>query len=83
MYTSDRKPRDNELPHPDRRSPLAIVIEVVREPMLLLLLGAGALYLIFGNLGEALVLLALAMMSIMITVIQGLAPSVCLRRCAT
>ena len=38
--------------------------------MLLLLLGAGTLYLIFGNLGEALVLIALAMMSVLITVIQ-------------
>jgi P-type Ca2+ transporter type 2C len=60
----------NELPHPDRRTPLRIIIEVIREPMLLLLLGAGALYLIFGGLGEALVLVALAMMSVFITVIQ-------------
>ncbi len=60
----------NELPRPDRRTPLAIVVEVIREPMLLLLLGAGALYLIFGNLGEALVLIAFAMMSVLITVIQ-------------
>ena len=60
----------NELPRPDQRTPLAIIIEVIREPMLLLLLGAGAVYLIFGNLGEALVLLAFAMTSVLITVIQ-------------
>ena len=60
----------NELPRPDQRTPFGIVLEVLREPMLLLLLGAGTLYLIFGNLGEALVLIALAMMSVLITVIQ-------------
>ncbi len=60
----------NELPRPDRRTPLGIIFEVIREPMLLLLLGAGALYLIFGNLGEALVLIAFALMSVLITVIQ-------------
>jgi P-type Ca2+ transporter type 2C len=60
----------NELPHPDRRTPFGIVVEVIREPMLVLLLAAGMLYLTFGNLGEALVLLALAMMSVLITVIQ-------------
>ncbi len=60
----------NELPRPDRRTPLGIVVEVIREPMLLLLLGAGALYLIFGNLGEALLLIAFAMISVLITVIQ-------------
>ena len=60
----------NELPRPDQRTPLGIIIEVIREPMLLLLLAGGALYLIFGNFGEALVLLALAMLSVLITVIQ-------------
>jgi P-type Ca2+ transporter type 2C len=60
----------NELPHPDKRTPFAIIVEVIREPMLVLLLAAGMLYLTFGNLGEALVLLALAMMSVLITVIQ-------------
>ncbi len=60
----------NELPRPDKRTPLGIIAEVIREPMLLLLLGAGALYLILGNLGEALVLVALATVSVLITVIQ-------------
>jgi P-type Ca2+ transporter type 2C len=31
----------NELPRPDRRTPLRIILEVVREPMLALLLGGG------------------------------------------
>jgi Ca2+-transporting ATPase len=40
----------NELPRPDRRTPLRIVLEVLREPMLALLLGGGAIYLALGDL---------------------------------
>ena len=43
----------NELPRPDRRTPLRIVLEVLREPMLALLLGGGAIYLALGDLKEA------------------------------
>jgi Ca2+-transporting ATPase len=60
----------NELPRPDRRTPLRVVLEVVREPMLALLLGGGAIYLALGDLKEALILLAFAMMSVLITVVQ-------------
>ncbi len=60
----------NELPRENRRTPLRIVLEVLREPMLLLLLGGGTLYLVFGSLSEALVLLFFATFSIVITVVQ-------------
>ena len=60
----------NELPRPDRRTPLRIIIEVMREPMLALLLGGGVIYLLLGDLKEALILLAFAMMSVSITVVQ-------------
>jgi len=60
----------NELPRPDRRTPLRIVLEVLREPMLALLLGGGAIYLALGDLKEALILLAFATMSVVITVVQ-------------
>src|SRR3954452_7554942 len=60
----------NELPSPDRRTPLRIVAEVVREPMLALLLAGGAIYLMPGDLKEALILLAFATLSVLITVIQ-------------
>ena len=60
----------NELPRADRRTPLRIVREVLREPMLALLLGAGAVYLALGDLHEALILLAFATASIVITVVQ-------------
>jgi P-type Ca2+ transporter type 2C len=60
----------NELPRPDRRTPLRIIFDVVREPMLALLLGGGVIYLALGDLKEALILLAFATMSVLITVVQ-------------
>jgi P-type Ca2+ transporter type 2C len=60
----------NELPRPDRRTPLRIILEVVREPMLALLLGGGVVYLALGDLKEALILLAFATLSVVITVVQ-------------
>ena len=60
----------NELPEPLRRTPFRIVSEVLREPMLALLLGGGAVYLLLGDLQDALILLAFAALSVVITVIQ-------------
>ena len=60
----------NELPRPDRRTPFRIVLEVLREPMLALLLGGGVVYLVLGDLKEALILLAFATLSVVITVVQ-------------
>jgi Ca2+-transporting ATPase len=51
----------NELPRPGRRTPLRIILEVLREPMLALLLGGGVIYLLLGDLKEALILLAFAL----------------------
>jgi P-type Ca2+ transporter type 2C len=60
----------NELPRSRRRTPLRIVLEVMREPMLALLAAGGAVYLALGDLQGALILLAFAMVSIVITVVQ-------------
>ena len=60
----------NELPRPTRRTPLRIILEVMREPMLALLLGGGVIYLLLGDLKEALILLAFATLSVLITVVQ-------------
>ena len=60
----------NELPRGSRRTPFRIVLEVLREPMLALLAGGGVIYLALGDLREALILLAFAMVSIVITVVQ-------------
>lgn len=60
----------NELPQPDRRTPLRIVLEVLREPMLALLLCGGVIYLALGDRVEALILLCFATLSVVITVVQ-------------
>jgi Ca2+-transporting ATPase len=60
----------NELPRANRRTPFRIVLEVLREPMLALLLGGGVIYLILGDLQEAVILIAFALMSVLITVVQ-------------
>ncbi len=60
----------NALPHAKRRSPLRIILHVLREPMLALLLAGGVVYLLLGSRAEALILLAFACMSIGITAVQ-------------
>jgi P-type Ca2+ transporter type 2C len=60
----------NELPRAGRRTILRLIVEVLREPMLLLLLAGGAIYLALGDLSEALLLLVLASISIVITIVQ-------------
>lgn len=60
----------NALPDARRRSTLVIALDVVREPMFLLLVGAGALYLLLGNRGEAAVLLASVFVVMGITLYQ-------------
>lgn len=60
----------NELPRSDHRTLLRIVLDILREPMLALLLGGGAIYLLLGDLQEALILLLFAGLSVAITVVQ-------------
>ncbi|MGL6044079.1 MAG: cation-transporting P-type ATPase, partial [Sandaracinobacteroides sp.] len=60
----------NELAKAGRRSVFRIVGEVIREPMLALLLAGGLAYLLLGNLAEALILLGFATFSVGVTVVQ-------------
>ena len=60
----------NELPRGEKRTTLRIIVEVMREPMLALLAGGGAIYLMLGDIQEALILLAFGSLSIVITVVQ-------------
>jgi Ca2+-transporting ATPase len=60
----------NELPRPERRTAIRIAVEVLREPMLALLVSGGVIYLLLGDLREALLLLVFGLMSVVITVIQ-------------
>ena len=47
----------NEIPSTRRRSIVAIAFELVRQPMFLLLVGGGIIYLLLGDMREALMLL--------------------------
>ncbi|MGL4325757.1 MAG: cation-translocating P-type ATPase [Beijerinckiaceae bacterium] len=60
----------NVLPGARQRTLLHIVLEVLREPMLALLLGGGLVYLALGDTTEALLLVTFALLSIVITVVQ-------------
>lgn len=60
----------NELPRAGRRSVFRVAIEVLREPMLALLLAGGIAYLLLGNRTEAIVLLIFASFTVAITVSQ-------------
>ena len=60
----------NELPSTKRKSVLAIALEVVREPMFLLLVACGRLYLLLGDIEEALMLLGFVFVVIGITIYQ-------------
>jgi len=69
---AERLQRDgyNELPSARPRSTVAIALEVVREPMFLLLIASGVIYLLLGDPAEAAALLAAVFLVIGITLYQ-------------
>ncbi len=60
----------NELPKPDQRGFLRILVEVLRQPMFALLIGGGVVYLLLGDRTEAILLLLFAGLSVTITIVQ-------------
>lgn len=60
----------NEIPSAKKRSFLAIAFSVVRQPMLLLLLSSGTIYMILGDIQEAIMLLGFVFVVIGITLYQ-------------
>ena len=60
----------NELPRAEHRTLPRIALEVIREPMFGLLIGSGVVYLLLGDLTEALLLLAFASISVVIAIVQ-------------
>ena len=60
----------NALPGGQRRTWLAIILETAREPMFLLLIAAGTLYLVFGELQEGLVLFGFVLVTLGLTLYQ-------------
>ncbi len=62
----------NLLPQPDRRGWPRMVLDVVREPMLLLLVAAAVLYLLLGDARDAAILGASVLLVIALTLYQEL-----------
>jgi Ca2+-transporting ATPase len=60
----------NEIPSSKKRSVLTMVAEVMREPMFLLLVACGSIYLFLGSPGDALMLLGFVFVVMAITVYQ-------------
>ena len=60
----------NELPSAKMRGVFHIVLEVIREPMFMLLIACGSLYLLLGDIKEALLLLGFVFVVAGITFIQ-------------
>ncbi|TRO62041.1 cation-translocating P-type ATPase [Candidatus Bathyarchaeota archaeon] len=60
----------NELPHSGRRNLLKILAEVFKEPMFLLLVSGGLIYMFLGDLQEALMLMTFVVVVVGITVYQ-------------
>ncbi len=60
----------NELPSQKKRNIFTLLFEVLKEPMLLLLLAAGLIYLFLGELSDSLMLLVAILVVIGITLYQ-------------
>lgn len=60
----------NALPGGERRTLISIALETVREPMFLLLLAAGTLYLLFGDLQEGVTLFGFVVVTLALTLYQ-------------
>jgi len=65
-----REEGPNDLNSEQRRALLAIAKEVAQEPMFLLLLSAGGIYLAMGDPHEALILLGFVVIIMLITIFQ-------------
>ncbi len=60
----------NELPSAGKRGFLRIIIEVIHEPMFILLVASGLLYFVLGDISEGLMLLSFVIFIIGITIYQ-------------
>ncbi len=60
----------NEVPSQKKRSIFVIFFSVIKEPMLLLLIGSGSIYLFLGEIQDALMLLSFVLVVVGITFYQ-------------
>ncbi len=68
----DRVKRDglNELPSAKKRGIFKIILEIFTEPMFILLVACGIIYLVLGDIGEAIMLLGFVFVIMGITIYQ-------------
>ncbi|MGY4884802.1 MAG: cation-translocating P-type ATPase [Nanobdellota archaeon] len=60
----------NELPREKRKTPFRIILEVLKEPMFILLLACWGIYLLLGDIKESFLLLGFVGVIIFITIYQ-------------
>jgi len=60
----------NELPSAKSKSAFLIIVQVLKEPMFILLIACGSLYVLLGDIGEGLMLMASVIIIIIITFYQ-------------
>jgi len=60
----------NELPESQKRSIFGIIIEVIHEPMFILLVASGLIYFVLGDISEGIMLMSFVLVIIGITVYQ-------------
>jgi Ca2+-transporting ATPase len=60
----------NELPVSKKKSIFGIILEVIHEPMFILLIGSGLIYFVLGDISESLMLMSFVLVIIGITVYQ-------------
>jgi len=60
----------NEIPSAEQRGILPIILDVIQEPMFILLVASGAIYFLLGDFAEGLMLLSFVLVIIAITVYQ-------------
>jgi P-type Ca2+ transporter type 2C len=70
VQTRLKRDGPNELPSQKRQSVFTLFFRVLSEPMLILLLGAGGLYIALGEVSDALMLLSFVFFVIGVTFIQ-------------
>ena len=59
----------NELPT-EQKSTFTVILDVIREPMFILLVGCGILYMLLGDIGEGIMLLSSVIIIILISFYQ-------------
>ncbi|MCU0630779.1 MAG: HAD-IC family P-type ATPase, partial [Methanoregulaceae archaeon] len=72
LQVADKLKREgyNELPESKKRSIFGIIIEVIHEPMFILLVASGLIYFALGDVSEGLMLMSFVLVIIGITVYQ-------------